>query len=109
MSGWVDRDQNVIVQGPYVEPGDAQALFGPEMVVVVEAAHLPELLTKLGIYKSFSEARRAGRDGPIPPGFTLEMKASKLVNLTIWNPTHFPDPPSTEPPWPAGRTKRATA
>ena len=71
------------------EPGDAAALWGDEPHSVVEARHLPDLLVKLGVYKTFSEARRAGREGPIPEGFTLEMRASKRHLVTIWNPSYY--------------------
>lgn len=80
---------NVMIYGSCLEPTDAEALWPGEEHVIVQAEHIPDLLVKLGIYKSNSEARRAGRDGPIPPGFT-QIKASKKVpELTIWNPTKY--------------------
>jgi hypothetical protein len=82
---------NVIIEGSKIEPGDADLLFGDgrstELYQTIAAQDLPQLLVKLGIYATTSDARRAGRTGPIPPGFTL-MKASKQVRvLAIWNPT----------------------
>jgi hypothetical protein len=43
-------------------------------------------LKEMNIFTSTSEARRAGRDGPIPQGFTNDFKASKKRRLWIWNP-----------------------
>lgn len=77
--------ENVIIQGSCFEPEDAK-LFWPEAFHLVDAHDLPSLLVKCGIYSSTSEARRAGRNGPIPPGWT-RMKASKKVpDFCIWNP-----------------------
>jgi len=79
---------NVVIATPerLTHPGLEEALFDGEEYVVVEAAHLPEMLVKVGVYGSFSEARRAGRDGPIPPGFTFPFRASKRVpEMAIWN------------------------
>jgi hypothetical protein len=62
-------------------------LFGDETVHFTDASDLPGLLVELGIYKSKSDARRAGREGPIPDGWTHELRASKKNRLWIWNPT----------------------
>lgn len=76
-----------MIIGSCIEPGDAQALWEDEPFELMSATDLPDLLVQCGIYKSKSEARRAGRDGPIPPGWT-QMKASKKVPVfCIWNPT----------------------
>jgi hypothetical protein len=78
---------NVVVkQSPWTER-DLELLFGGEEVHFTEADCLSVLMKELGIFKSTSEARRAGRVGPIPEGFTFEFKASKKVRLWIWNPT----------------------
>lgn len=79
--------ENVIVNGPNVREGDTALLFGDEPVHFTNARDLPNLLKELGIFPSTSEARRAGRDGPIPAGFTDAFKASKIRKLWIWNPT----------------------
>ena len=57
-----------------------------EEVHFTDAQDLPNLLKELGVFPSTSEARRAGRTGPIPEGWT-ELKASKKRMLWIWNPT----------------------
>lgn len=79
--------ENVIVNGPHVRPGDAELLFGDQPVHFTDARDIPNLLKELGIFASTSEARRAGRDGPIPQGFTNAFKASKFRRLWIWNPS----------------------
>ncbi|WVX87348.1 hypothetical protein EniLVp02_0009 [Vibrio phage EniLVp02] len=79
---------NVIIQSGAVEPGDVELVFGSEPVKVIDrdsVTDLPGLLAELGLYKSRSEARRAGRTGDIPTGYT-EMKGSKKCYLFIWNP-----------------------
>lgn len=53
---------------------------------------LPALLCGMGIYRTRSEARRAGRDGPVPFGFT-QLRASKTKTIWIWREP----PPKTEP------------
>jgi hypothetical protein len=82
---------NVVVKRSAWTERDIELLFGDlegnvETVHFTEAQDLPNLLKELGIFPSTSEARRAGRGGPIPEGWT-EMKASKKRMLWIWNPT----------------------
>lgn len=78
-----------MVSGSCIEPTDVDVIFGGEPYEIVEARDLPGLLVALGIYKTTSDARRAGRSGPIPPGLT-QMRASKTVpDLWIWNPTAY--------------------
>lgn len=79
--------ENVIVNGPHVRPGDAELLFGNQLIHYTNARDIPNLLKELGIFASTSEARRAGRDGAIPQGFTNAFKASKIRRLWIWNPS----------------------
>lgn len=83
---------NVIIKDSAWIPEDIPVLFGDrngnvEDVVFAESTELPQLLRELGVFKSASEARRAGRTGPVPPGWTDQFKASKKVRLWIWNPT----------------------
>lgn len=78
--------ENVIVNGPHVRASDRELLFGDQPVHFTDAKDMPNLLKELGIFASTSEARRAGRDGPIPRGFTNDFKASKRRRLWIWNP-----------------------
>ncbi len=80
---------NVIILSGHTRITDQANLFGSEPVHIVDGdmlKDLPQLLAHLGIYKSTSQARQAGRKGKIPTGWTV-MKASKKVELFIWNPT----------------------
>ena len=84
-------DFNIVVDTPNVQEGDIESIFGDgkgdvEEVLYTHNTSLDVLLKDLGIYKSTSEARRAGRSGPIPQGYT-EYKASKVHRLFIWNPS----------------------
>jgi len=76
----------VVTQSPW-QPNDIELLFGNEKVHFTDATDLSVLMKELGIFKSTSDARRAGRVGPIPTGFTDRFKASKKQLLWIWNPT----------------------
>lgn len=79
--------ENVIVKNSAWKESDVELLFGDEPVHFTEADELSVLMRELGIFPSSSAARRAGRFGPIPEGFTFEFKASKKRRLWIWNPT----------------------
>lgn len=77
---------NIVVKSSFWRDSDIPTLFGDEDTMFVEDEDISTLLVKLNVYKSTSQARRAGRKGPIPSGYT-EYKASKKVTLYIWNPT----------------------
>jgi len=79
--------ENVIVSNEFVQERDIELLFGDEDVHFTQATDLSVLMKELGVFDSTSAARRAGRVGPIPTGFTFEFKASKKRRLWIWNPT----------------------
>lgn len=79
-------DINIIVQNGNVLSGDQKTLFGDESVECIEPMSIPDLMLKFGIYKSKSQAIKAGRTGQIPNGW-VELKASKKVYMFIWNPT----------------------
>ena len=79
--------ENVIIKGSAWLESDAETLFGDEQVFYAESDELSALMRELGIYPSASAARRAGREGAIPPGWTHEFKASKKRRIWIWNPT----------------------
>ncbi len=79
--------ENVIVKNSAWRESDVELLFEDEEVHFTEARDIPALMKEMGIFKSTSEARRAGRVGPIPDGFTFSFKASKKRSLWIWNPT----------------------
>jgi len=78
---------NIVVKHSKWQESDIELLFEDEEVHFTDATCLSVLMKELGIFSSTSEARRAGRVGPIPEGFTFEFKASKKVRLWIWNPT----------------------
>ena len=77
----------VVLNGNNIPGADEACLFGDEPVHYTTARDLPNLLVEIGIYKSTSEARRAGRTGPIPEGFTGKFRASRRYFIWIWNPT----------------------
>lgn len=79
--------ENVIMQGSCHEPGDPQTLWEDEPWAFSSARDLPGLLVECGHYKSTSAARRAGRDGPIPAGFTMLKASKKCPQFCVWNPT----------------------
>lgn len=78
----------IIVNGPYILPTDVATLFGGSQDVIhyTDETDLSRLMVELGVYPSTSQARRVGRHGPVPTGFT-EYKASKKRPICIWNPT----------------------
>jgi len=78
--------ENIILNSPLVRPTDATTLFGDEAVYLTNTTELSVLMKELGIYQSTSIARRAGRYGSIPDGWTV-YKASKTRTIWIWNPT----------------------
>lgn len=79
--------ENVIIDNGNILPTDKETLFGDEDVHVTKTTDLPNLLVELGVYKSTSEARRAGREGVVADGWTDEFKASKKRRIWIWNPS----------------------
>ena len=80
---------NVIINNSNVQTTDRHTLFEDEPVIIVEEGvcnDLPQLLKHLGVYVSTSQARKAGRIGDIPVGWS-EIKASKKVELFLWDPS----------------------
>lgn len=80
---------NVTINNSNVQPTDRHTLFEDEPVIIVDEGlckDLPQLLKHLGVYSSTSQARKSGRIGGIPVGWN-EIKASKKVELFIWNPS----------------------
>lgn len=77
---------NVVVKSSPWTQNDLDILYGDEDVIFVDDVPLPNLLKELKVVKSTSEARKNGRVGDIPKGWT-EYKASKKVMLWIWNPS----------------------
>lgn len=90
-------DFNIIIADSCHELGDELSIFGElingehvlrEQVLYKEAPSLEVLYRDLGIYKSSSEAKRAGKGGEIPLGYS-EHKASKKRRVYIWNPSRY--------------------
>ena len=79
--------ENVIIKQSAWTERDIELLFEDEEVHFTDATDLSVLMKEMGIFKSTSQARQAGRFGPIPSGFTFEFKASKKRRLWIWNPS----------------------
>lgn len=77
---------NVVIEGSDWKAEDMELIFTDEDFVLCKSTEVPNLLVELGIYKSTSQARSAGRIGPVPTGFTESFKASKKRTLCIWNP-----------------------
>jgi len=79
--------ENVIITGSSWLESDVKTLFGDEQVFFADSDEMGALMRELGVFPSASAARRAGREGPIPAGWTAEFKASKKRRIWIWNPT----------------------
>lgn len=79
---------NIVIKDSKWHSSDLQTLFGDEEVSILEADDISRLAVIIGAYPSTSQARRAGRIGPIPPGWT-EMKISKKMHIWIWNPDEY--------------------
>lgn len=79
--------ENVIITGSKWIKSDVKTLFGDEQIFFADSDEMGALMRELGVFKSANEARRNGRKGPVPDGWTAEFKASKKRRLWIWNPT----------------------
>ncbi|MBV36211.1 MAG: hypothetical protein CMP47_12300 [Rickettsiales bacterium] len=83
---------NIVINDSAWQEKDIATLYGDtnnnvdEEVRFVDEKPMPNLLVELGVFKSTSQARQAGRTGEIPKGWT-QYKASRKVTLWIWNPT----------------------
>lgn len=80
--------ENIIIMSCKVQPTDQEILFGDEPVHLTTTTDLSRLLVEVGVYKTTSEARRAGREGQVAEGWTDEFKASKKRRIWIWNPSN---------------------
>lgn len=79
--------ENIIVRNSKWKEEDLTLLFGDEDVHFTDCDELSALMRELDVFPSASQARKAGRHGPIPEGWTNEFKASKKRRIWIWNPT----------------------
>ena len=81
---------NVVIKSSKATKRDIEVVFNNEKICFAESLNLDCLCKDFGIYKSTSDARRAGREGRVPAGYS-EIKASKKTTLFIWNPDEFPE------------------
>ncbi|CAL9991826.1 hypothetical protein VPHD479_0329 [Vibrio phage D479] len=80
-------DINIVVDNEFVQPTDAPTLFDDVPLTIIPASFtMTDLVVELGLFKSKSQARKAGRVGPIPTGWS-ELKGNKKTFLFVWNPT----------------------
>lgn len=77
---------NFIVETSEWMQSDISTLFGSEPVAFISDMDMSKLAVELGAYASTSQARKAGRVGQIPKGWT-EWKPNKKMRAWIWNPT----------------------
>lgn len=77
---------NIVMANSQYTHRDLEILFDGEDCVFSSAENITDLVVGLGLYKSKSQARAAGREGAIPFGFT-EYKANKTTTIWIWNPS----------------------
>ena len=80
----------VVIKSSKATKRDIEVVFNSEKFLFVESLTLDSLCKELGVYKSTSDARRAGREGKVPVGYS-EIKASKKITLFVWNPDEFPE------------------
>lgn len=78
--------ENIIIKSSNWLETDIKTLFGEEPVKFCDSNELSALMRETGVFPSASQARKAGRVGEIPQGWTPEFKASKKHRLWIWNP-----------------------
>lgn len=78
--------ENLVVSGSPWTLRDLSNLFGGEDFDMIDDIDLSELAVLVGAYTSRSQARKAGRVGSIPKGWT-EWKANKKMRFWIWNPS----------------------
>jgi hypothetical protein len=81
---------NIVIKSSKVTKRDLECVFNSEKFCFAESLTIDSLCKELGVYKSTSDARRAGREGRVPTGYS-EIKASKKITLFIWNPDEFPE------------------
>lgn len=77
---------NIVVKGSEWRSSDLSALFDNEAVIFTDCTDMASLVFSLGLFSSRSQAKKAGRTGNIPTGFT-EIKGNKKTTLWIWNPS----------------------
>jgi hypothetical protein len=85
-------DVNIIV-GENWRHDDKSLLFAPNDHTPPEVIHffpatlrMPQLLKEVLIFSSTSQARKAGWDKPIPPGWSDFTIGKKRTRICIWNP-----------------------
>ncbi len=83
------KAENIVVKSSKWRESDIPTLYGDEPVYFTDETDISRLMAELEIYPSTSAARRAGRMGEIPKGWTV------CVEL----PSFFQDIP-TRAQWP---------
>jgi len=78
--------ENIVVKSSDWRDSDLETLFEDEEVHFTECDEMSALMREIGVFSSANQARQAGRQGPIPKGFTDNYKASKKRRIWIWNP-----------------------
>ena len=78
--------ENVVIKSSTWTPRDIEILFGDEEVYFADSTEYSQLMKELQVYESTTRAKKDGRFGQIPTGFTFEYKANKKTRLWIWNP-----------------------
>lgn len=77
---------NIVVKQSDWKEDDMEIVFNGEEFQFTECEDLSTLMKEIGAFPSTSQARKAGRSGEIPKGFT-EFKANKKKWIWIWNPS----------------------
>ena len=81
-----DTDHCVVILSSQWREEDIPVLFEKEdEIIYTDTTELSVLCKELGIYPSSSAARKAGRVGSLPTGWS-EIKASRKDFLFVWNP-----------------------
>jgi len=95
--GWMPSDVNIFVLNDFLQVSDVigeHSVFGPyekgEVTLFVDRdTEMHKIVSKLGCFKSNSEAQKAGWKKPIPKGYTHRLRVAKPPQqrfLYIFNP-----------------------
>lgn len=76
---------NVVIKTSPYQERDLHTLFGDEDVIFKDVTDLPRLLADLGIFKSTTQARKAGHSGELPLGWSV--LGTKKKRVFLWNPS----------------------
>lgn len=76
---------NIIIQNDKLLPTDKELFFGSEDVIFINHEDFSQLLVENGVFKSKSQARKAGFV-KIPKGFSTWRIGKYRFELVIFNP-----------------------